>query len=208
MVPVMGVSSALMIPQYLEEMSGGEIKFSNLDTSKKISKVKFTQKKKKANSSGKLSKQNVDWSSKALALWQGGQYRDPQKAVDYWNRAISSKQDTAAAYSNRGLAYHNLKQYQKAVKDFNAAIKMDPDYATAYNNRGNSYYELNEFQLALKDFNQSLKLKPQYAKAHLNRGLVFYQMDKKAQACMDFQKSCNQGDCEGIKWATQNGICK
>jgi regulator of sirC expression with transglutaminase-like and TPR domain len=76
------------------------------------------------------------------------------------------------------------------------------------NNRGNSYYELNKYQLALNDFNQSLKYKPQYAKAYLNRGLVFYQMDKNAQACGDFQRSCNQVDCDGIKWAIKNGICK
>ncbi len=209
MVPVMGVSSAMMIPQYLQQMSGsGDLKFSNLDSSNKTSKMKLARKNKNLKSTQKLPKQNVDWSQKALALWQGDKYKDPNEAVDYWNRAINSRQNTAIAYSNRGLAYHELKQYQKAVKDYNAAIKMDPDYAAAYNNRGNSYYELTEYQLALNDFNQSLKLKPQYAKAHLNRGLVFYQMDKNAQACRDFQSSCDQGDCDGIKWAMKNGICK
>lgn len=207
MVPVMGVSSALMIPQYLQQMSGsGDIKFSNLKSSKKTPKIKLA--KKNMKSTQKLPKQNVDWGQKALALWQGSKYRDPNKAVNYWNRAISSKQNTAVAYSNRGLAYHDLKQYQKAVKDYNAAIKMDPGYAAAFNNRGNSYYELNKYQLALNDFNQSLKLKPKYAKAYLNRGLVFYQMDKNVQACKDFQRSCDQGDCDGAKWAMKNGICK
>lgn len=209
MVPVMGVSSALMIPQYLQEMTGsGDIKFSNLQSSKKTPKFKLAQKKKNMKSTRKLPQQNVDWSRKALALWQGGRYKDPNQAVNYWNRAISSKQGTAIVYSNRGLAYHDLKQYQKAVKDYSKAIKMDSGYAEAYNNRGNSYYELNEYRLALNDFNQSLKLKPKYAKALLNRGLVFYQMDKNAQACKDFQSSCNQGDCDGIKWAMKNRICK
>jgi Flp pilus assembly protein TadD len=209
MVPVMGVSGALMIPQYLQQISGsGDIQFSNLDSSKKTPKMKLPKKKRNMKSTQKSPKQNVDWSQKALALWQGSKYNDPNKAVDYWNRAISSKQNTAVAYSNRGLAYHDLKQYQKAVKDFSQAIKLDSDYAAAYNNRGNSYYELNKYQLALNDFNQSLKYKPQYAKAYLNRGLVFYQMDKNAQACGDFQRSCNQGDCDGIKWAMKNGICK
>ena len=207
MVPVMGVSSALMIPQYLQQMSGsGDIKFSNLKSSKKTPKIKLA--KKNMKSTQKLPKQNVDWGRKALALWHGSRYKDPNKAVNYWNRAISSKQNTAVAYSNRGVAYHDLKQYQKAVKDYNAAIKMEPGYAAAFNNRGNSYYELNEYQLALNDFNQSLKLKPKYAKAYLNRGLVFYQMDKNVQACKDFQRSCDQGDCDGAKWAMKNGICK
>ena len=221
MVPVMGASSALMIPQYLQQMTGsGDVKFSNQQSSKKTLKMKLAKKKKNMKSTQKLAKkkknaksaqklpgQNIDWSQKALALWQGGKYKDPNKAAIYWNRAISSKQNTAVAHSNRGLAYHELKQYRKAVEDYNSAVKLDPDYAAAYNNRGNSYYELTEYQLALNDFNQSLKLKPKNAKAHLNRGLVFYQMDKNLQACQDFQSACDQGDCDGIKWAMKNGIC-
>ncbi len=209
MVPVMGVSSALMIPQYLQQMSGGgDIKFSNLKSSQKNPEFKLVKKNKNLKSTRKLPTQNVDWSQKALALWQGDKYKDPNKAVDYWNRAINSKKNSPVAYSNRGLAYHDLRQYQNAVKDYNTAIKLDPGYASAYNNRGNSYYELKEFQLAIEDFNQSLKIKPKNAKARLNRGLAFYQMDNNAQACKDFQKSCDQGECDGIKWAMKNRICK
>jgi uncharacterized protein YutD len=217
MVPVMGVSSALMIPQYLQQMSGnGNVKFTNLKSSKTSPKINLANRNRKLNAAKPGSRkstpqspaQNVDWSQKALVLWQKGKYTDPNKAISYWNHAISSKQNTAAAYSNRGLAYHNLKQYQKAVQDYSQAIKLDSDYAAAYNNRGNSYYALNEYQLALNDFNQSLKYKPKYAKAHLNRGLVFYQMNKNTQACNDFQKSCDQGDCDGIKWAMKSDICK
>jgi len=218
MVPVMGVSTALMIPQYLQEMTGnGSIKLTNLESSQQSPKINWTKKNKKVKSAPEsglkkstppLPEQNADWSQKALALWQGSKYTDPNKALNYWSRAISSNQNTAAAYSNRGLAYQDLKQYQKAVADYSQAIKLDPAYAAAYNNRGNSYYALNEYQLALNDFNQSLKLKPQNANAYLNRGLVFYQMAKDAEACNDFQKSCDQGDCDGIKWAMKNGICK
>ena len=213
----MGVSSALMIPQYVQQMSGnGNVKFTHSKSSKNSPRINLANRNRKMNSAPKPVRkkattqpqvQKTDWSQKALALWQAGKYTDPNKAVSYWSQAISSKQNTAAAYSNRGLAYHGLKQYQKAVDDYSQAIKLDPDYAAAYNNRGNSYYELNEYKLALKDFDRSLQLKPKYAKAHLNRGLVFYQMDQNAQACNDFQRSCDQGDCDGVKWAMKNGIC-
>jgi hypothetical protein len=218
MVPVMGVSSALMIPQYLQQMTGtGDVKFTNQKSLKKKGKINLAKKNQKTKSAPRpglnksmqqIQQQNADWSQKALALWQGDKYTDPNKAVNYWSRAIKSNQNTAGAYSNRGLAYHGLKQYQKAVADFSQAIKLEPGYAAAYMNRGNAYYELNEYQLALNDFNQSLKLKPKYAKAHLNRGLVFYQMDNNVEACADFQKSCDQGDCDGIKWGMKNGTCK
>src|SRR5210317_1044765 len=42
MVPVMGVSGALMIPQYLQQMSGsGDIEVSNLKSSQKSPKMKL-----------------------------------------------------------------------------------------------------------------------------------------------------------------------
>ncbi|MBW2436277.1 MAG: tetratricopeptide repeat protein [Deltaproteobacteria bacterium] len=217
MVPVMGASSALMIPQYIQKMSdNGDIKISQLESSKKTPKINWAKKKQEAKAAAKLGKNNStnpqnkrdeDWSQKALALWQDGHYKDPNKAINYWNRAIENKQNTAIAYSNRGLAYHDLGQHQLAVNDYNRAIEMNPGYAAAYNNRGNSYYELSEYQMALNDFTQSLKLKPKYAKAYLNRGLAFYQMNKNSEACNDFQKSCDQGDCDGIKWAMKNGVC-
>ena len=219
MVPVMGLSSALMIPNYLQKMSGNaDIKFGNLESSQKTtkiiltSKIKTTQPNVNAAAQKKSIRQknigNEDWSQKAMALWTGDKYKDPHTAINYWNRAIDSKRDTAGAYNNRGLAYHELKQYQMAISDYNQAIKLDPAYAAAYNNRGNTHYELSKYQLALQDFNQSLKLEPNYAKAYLNRGLAFYQMNNNTEACSDFQKSCDQGDCDGMKWAVENGICK
>jgi hypothetical protein len=217
MVPVMGVSSAIFIPQYLQQMAGeGEISFSDVAPSNKKAKFNLPNKHKTQRAKSKAGSttstqpspnQQQDWSQKALALWQGSKYKDPNAAIKYWNHVISSENHKAAAYSNRGLAYHELKQYQMAIKDFSRAIKLDPGYASAYNNRGNSYYELNEYQQALHDYDKSLKLKPKYAKAHMNRGLAFYQMNKNSQACKDFQQSCDHGDCDGLKWAVKNSVC-
>ena len=217
LLPVMGVSSVLEMQKFVEGYAGdGGINLSmpdsNSDLKKKLTARK-TQKKrpqktslKKPGSTGAIG--DADWSQKAMALWQNGKFKNPKKAVDYWGRAIRSKQNTAEAYNNRGLAYHELKQYDKAIKDYNQAIRLAPAQVAAYNNRGNSYYEIDEYQLALADFNQGLKRKPDYAKAHLNRGLVYYQMDKTDQACKDFQKACDHGDCDGTKWAMKNAICK
>jgi Flp pilus assembly protein TadD len=218
-VLAMGISSMLMLPQYVQQMTGNaDVKLTNLKSWNKTPEINLTAKHEKtkptltaAGEKKSVARQNsadVDWSRKAMALWAGNKYKDAHTAVNYWGHAISSKQNTASAYNNRGLAYHELKQYQEAIGDYNQAIKLDREYAEAYNNRGNSYYELSEYQLALRDFNQSLKLKPNYAKAYLNRGLAFYQMDKNVEACSDFQKSCDQGDCDGMKWAVKNGICK
>jgi Tfp pilus assembly protein PilF len=217
LIPVMGVSSVLEMQKYVEAYTGnGDIKISKPNSGKNLKKKLMAKKSRKQKAqkaspkkpAAQAANKDVDWSQKAMALWQNGKFKNPKKAVDYWSRAISKKQNTVQAHNNRGLAYHELKQYDKAIKDYNQAIKLDPDHVAAYNNRGNSYYELNKYELALADFNQSLQRKPDHAKAHLNRGLAYYQMDKTNQACSDFQNACDHGDCDGTKWALKNAICK
>ena len=188
-----------------QESSAGSQK---VNWSKKLNKRKKTAKVNSKNPANQKLNQNVDWSQKAMALWQNGKYKNPQKAIEYWGHAISQKQNSAQVYNNRGLAYYDLKQYQKAIKDYDLAIEQDPGYVAAFNNRGNSYYELAEYQQALKDFNQSLQLEPNYSKAHFNRGLVHYQLNQSDLACDDFKKACDRGDCDGIKWANKNEVCK
>ncbi len=155
--------------------------------------MNLARKNKNLKPTRKLPQQNVDWGQKALGLWQDDKYKDPNEAVDYWNRAILNQQNTVVAFSNRGLAYHELKQYQKAVKDYSAAIKRDPGYAAAYNNRGNSYYELTEYQLALNDFNQSLKLQPQKCKGPFKPRFGFLPNGQKCPGLPGFSKLLRSG---------------
>ena len=218
LVPAIIFSGTMEIMSYAQKYAGDlDIALLKEESKKDQSKFKSPKKRKvqkaatkygKTKKLGQRKKQNADWSQKAMGLWANGKYKNPKKAVDYWSRAISSRQNTVEAYNNRGLAYHELKQYEKAIDDFSQAIKMDPAHVAAYNNRGNAYYEMNEYELALMDFNRSLKRKPDYAKAHLNRGLVYYQMDQTDRACNDFQNACDHGDCDGTKWAMMNAVCK
>jgi tetratricopeptide (TPR) repeat protein len=218
LAPVIVASGTVELMNYAAKFTdNSDIKFVSQDStpgsqknngSKKLVKGKAASNANKINSANQTVNQDVDWSQKAMALWQNGKYKNPHKAIEYWSHAISQKQNIAKAYNNRGLAHYDLKQYQKAIKDYDQAIKQDPGYVAAFNNRGNSYYELAEYQRALTDFKQSLQLEPNYAKAHFNRGLVYYQLNQSDLACDDFQKACVQGDCDGIKWANKNEVCQ
>ena len=215
-VPVIVASGSMELMNYAAKFSDdSNLKFAkqssfngsqNFNMPKKFKKKNAAANEKVKNAKGRVNN-NVDWSQKAMALWQDGKYKNPAKAVEYWGHAIDQKQNNAKAFNNRGLAYHELKQYQKAIQDFDQAIKMDPGYVAAFNNRGNSYYEMAEYQRALTDFNQSLQLEPNYSKAHFNRGLVYYQLNNNDLACNEFQLACDQGDCDGIKWANKNEVC-
>jgi Tetratricopeptide repeat len=151
---------------------------------------------------------DVDWSAKAMELWKGVKYTDPNQAKNYWDKAIAANPKQAEAYNNRGLAFYNLKLYQQAIEDFSQALRLNPQYAEALNNRGNTYYAMDQYEKAEADFNQSLQLKPKYSKAHLNRGLAYFQMQQLDQSCEDFRSACDLGECDGLQWAMQNGFCK
>lgn len=218
MVPIIMASGTMEFMNYAAKLSENpDFKYVQQKTSNGSQKINLSKMLSKSNSAVPVNQKNpvnqtnnkaVDWSQKAMALWQNGKYQDPNKAIEYWDRAIRQKQNTVKAHNNRGLAYYELKKYQQAIKDYDQAIKQDPSYVAALNNRGNSYYELAEYQRALTDFNRSLQLKPNYAKAHFNRGLVYYQLNKSDLACSDFKTACDQGDCEGIKWANKNEVCQ
>ena len=207
--PVIVTSGTMELMNYAAKLNGNSnFKLANQKSSSGPQKINWSKKIAKRKQAVQAKKRNVDWSQKALALWQNGKYKNPQKAIEYWGHAIKQKENSPQVYNNRGLAYYDLKQYQKAINDFNQAIKQDHDYVAAFNNRGNSYYELADYQRALTDFNRSLQLNPNYAKAHFNRGLVYYQLNQSNLACNDFQQACNKGDCEGIKWANKNEVCQ
>ena len=174
------------------------------------SRKKTITRKSKSGPAGikPATQQKVAPEQAALALWQDGKYTDPNKAAQYWSAVIQSNPNSAEAYNNRGLAYYNLKQFQKSIKDFDKAISIKSNYAVAYNNRGNAYYNLGQFTQALTNFNKSLKINSKYANAHYNSGLAYLQLQNKTQSCREFNLACNYGECEGLQWAMQNGICK
>jgi tetratricopeptide (TPR) repeat protein/energy-coupling factor transporter ATP-binding protein EcfA2 len=95
------------------------------------------------------------------------------ESIPFLDRAIELKPDYAWAYSSRGIAYNELKQYQRAIEDYDRAIELDPKDAAAYNNRGYTYDDLKEYRRAIEDYGRAIELDPKYAAAYNNRGLTY-----------------------------------
>jgi Flp pilus assembly protein TadD len=209
LIPIFGVAMFNEFYKMVGEMSGNPELVMEQNQKKPViparnrSKANTTHPRRNANNIN-----NRDWNAAAMALWQDGQYSDPNKAKTYWDRAIAANSSAAEAYNNRGLALYNMEQHQQAIADFNQAIQINPEYAEAYNNRGNAYYGLQQYRQAEAQYSESLRLNPKYAKAHLNRGLTYFQMQRLADSCKDFKQACDLGDCDGLQWAMRQGHCK
>ena len=98
------------------------------------------------------------WLEKEKALWDGKQYNDPKKAIEYLNNAIKLEPNNAETYTKRGAAYINLGQYQQAIDDFNKAIGLQKDYANAYSNRGTAYLSQGNKELGCSDAQKACAL--------------------------------------------------
>ena len=127
----------------------------------------------------------VDWFDKASALWDGGKYTDPQKAIEYLSQAIRLKPDYAYAYVNRGAAYVMIEQYQQAISDYNEGIRLAPYDALAYNNRGLAYGMQGQFQRAMEDYSQAIRLKSDYVDAYVSRGMGYNYLQQYQRAIVD-----------------------
>lgn len=86
--------------------------------------------------------------------------KDYQDAIQCYSKSLEYYPNDPATYSNRALAYLNLKEFARVIDDSNAAIKLKDDYLKAYHRRGKAYLSLNKIELAIRDFQYILEKEP------------------------------------------------
>jgi tetratricopeptide (TPR) repeat protein len=93
------------------------------------------------------------------------------------------------AYSNRGSAYTDKKDYDLAIADFDQVIRFDPKDAGTYNNRGNAYAGKGDIDRAIADYDQAIRLDPNNVPALFNRGNTYGDMKDYDRAIADFEQA-------------------
>jgi tetratricopeptide (TPR) repeat protein len=131
----------------------------------------------------------IEWLTKSVTLWDGKNFTDPEKAVEYLSKAISSDPNMYILYSGRAHAYAQSKQYQQAIIDYDQVIKISPNNVEAYNNRGVAYKELKQYQYAMSDYNKAIQLDQNYAAAYFNRGTVYNDIGDIHSTLSNYSKS-------------------
>ena len=129
-----------------------------------------------------------DWFDLASALWNGDKFTDPEKAIEYLDKAIELAPGFAEVYSNRGVAFAALGLYQRAIEDFNEVIRLEPDDAKGYYNRGVTYSDLGQNERAIEDYNEAIRLDPDDDSYYHNRGVAYYHLAQYQPAIEDFNE--------------------
>ncbi|MBT8490348.1 MAG: tetratricopeptide repeat protein, partial [Deltaproteobacteria bacterium] len=130
----------------------------------------------------------IGWNEKALALFVDGSYTDPDRALEYLDKAIRLYSTYEDAFNNRGIAWDDKGDYNRALRDYDKAINLNPGIAEAYNNRGLVWYKKKGYDRSIKDFSKAIELKPQMFSAYANRGLAWVGKGNYDRAIDDFTK--------------------
>lgn len=135
--------------------------------------------KKKEKSAGELYQE-------ALVFLTDIEKSDPEKALEYLNKAISLEPDFTEAYISRAEAHISFDNSEMAFEDFEKAIQLDPTYAEVYFKRGKVYSGLEQNEKAFEDFNKAISLKPNFAEVYFERGKVLFSLSAYKKAFQDF----------------------
>ncbi len=181
--------------------------------SEPFNKTKIKNSAKERNT-GKLIREFAEVTSKlsaieanrrALTLWNGTKFVNPEKAVAYLDEAIRKDAKSAEAYNSRGIARANLGEWRQALKDHDSAIQLEPHFSDALNNRGAAYARLGEMQKAMQDFDMAIKLNPHNASFYFNRGTGYANLNQLESACADLDKAVELSP-KDISIRTNRGI--
>jgi tetratricopeptide (TPR) repeat protein len=94
------------------------------------------------------------------------------RAVGYYQAALSLDPDYAEVHNNLGIIYRRQGQLDKAAGHLQTALRLNPDYV-AYNNLGNIYFSQGLIASSIEQYRTSLRLYPDFVEAHINLGVAY-----------------------------------
>jgi tetratricopeptide (TPR) repeat protein len=150
----------------------------------------------------------ADLIHKANALINEKGINEPQRALEYLNKAIELQPDNEAAYNLRGFIYFNQGQNQQAIDNFSKAIQLNPTNAENFNSRGSVYNKIGQYQEAIQDFNNAILLDSNAAQFYNNRGSTHLKHGDKKIGCLDAERSCVLKSCDLLELAKKEGYCQ
>ena len=113
---------------------------------------------------------------------------DHEKAVFYYDKAISIDPLYSDAYVNRGVIYMAHGDNSAAVADFSEALKLNPMNLEALNNRGAAHINAGDFQGAVNDITVAIERNPAnplVSRSYYNRGMAYRGLGDKENSIKD-----------------------
>lgn len=114
---------------------------------------------------------------------------DPQKAVEYWQKALRLSPEDNKIHHRLALGFKRLGEIDKSIVEEQVALKIDPEMQEALIGLAETLISLNKPQEALSYLQKSLELDPRNAAAAYQTGNIYLRLGDLTQAASYFEKS-------------------
>ena len=127
------------------------------------------------------------------------------EAMTYFSEARKSHPNSATAYKNRCLLYHDQKEYKKALQDITQALNLDKSQPEIFFLRAKIYIGQENYGDARKDLDYILKYDEfkESAMVYYFRALCSAAMEQYSSANADLRKAYSLTESEELRGAIQ-----
>jgi tetratricopeptide (TPR) repeat protein len=135
----------------------------------------------------------------------GYRYTDPRAAITAFSEAIRLDPEYAEAYSRRGRAHTDLKEYPRALEDIDRALAMDPGIKLAYAARAKTRLEMGDNPGAARDASEAIRRLPDLPNGYSIRGGALARLGEYQKAIADYDQAIALGPKFAIAYAGRAG---
>jgi serine/threonine protein kinase/regulator of sirC expression with transglutaminase-like and TPR domain len=124
-------------------------------------------------------------------------------ALQYYNRAITLRSDSAEAYAGRCEALNQLQRPEPAMVACNDALAYDPNSIPALWSRGNALMLQNRTYEALRIYEEVTSYKPDFAEGWVKRGVALQSLGRSAEALYALDQGIDLNRNSAEAWQTK-----
>ncbi len=114
---------------------------------------------------------------------------DPEKAVEYWQKALRLSPEDNKIHHRLAFGFKRLGQIDKSILEEKIALKIDPEMQEALVGLGDTMISSNRPQEALIYLQKSLELDPQNAAAAYQTGNAFLKLGDLTRAAENYENA-------------------
>ena len=112
-----------------------------------------------------------------------------QKAITYYQKAISLKPDFINAHHNLGNAFLYLNRLKEAMTHFQTVLDHTPTHVEAHIALGNTLAKQHKLEKAIQHYRFALELNPENVVLYNNLGSILVQTNQLGEAAQLFKKA-------------------
>ncbi|MFX0210586.1 MAG: tetratricopeptide repeat protein [Candidatus Hodarchaeota archaeon] len=134
-----------------------------------------------------------------LSLGHFYRYRDPDKAIEEFNRALELDPDYGMALNLLGYTYTEIGDFEKAIEHFKKYVSLNPGEPGPLDSLAEAYFRWGRIEEAIAKYKEALEIKPDFYFSLLSMPYVYAFKEEYAKAMSGMDKYIDTAPSSSLK---------